>query len=232
MSLYQTQYGDSTVIIPLNIETKEPSTIEITGEFAHLLPGHSKTIGKDGNAYIDDFEGSKTTIDLKAQYAWVIASTPKGQPNLFPEGDLVNDLKNGYNRAKFSWYSINSDFMRNTSVTPTHIKNDPDQQSNHLVREVNEKEIFPNKESATGYPTTLNIANMAFYPEEKGPYNYDAQGIADISDGINADGTLINPSTRWGGIMRRLQTNDFEAANIEYIEEIYTLTLDISLKIF
>jgi len=191
------------------IETKEMSTIEINGEFAHLIPGHSNTIGKDGNAYIDDFEGAKTTIDLKAQYAWVLASTPKGQ-NMFPEGDLVNDLQNGYNRAKFSWYSVSSDLLRNTAATPTHIKNDPDQQSSHLVREVYEKEIFPNKESITGYPTVISVANMAFYPEEKGPYNY--------STDIDSDGRLRNPNSRWGGIMRQLQTNDFEAANIEFIE--------------
>ena len=113
----------------------------------------------------------KTTIDLKAQYAWVIASTPKGQTALFPEGDLINELSNGYNRAKFAWYNVNSDLLRNTSATPSHITNT--NQSNHQVREIYEKEIFPNKESVTGYPTVLSVANMAFYPEERGAYNYD-----------------------------------------------------------
>ncbi|MBN1250830.1 MAG: cell surface protein SprA [Bacteroidales bacterium] len=198
------------------IETKEMSTVEISGEFAQLIPGHSKTIGDQGNAYIDDFEGAKTTIDLKSQYSWVIASTPKGQNDLFPEGELINNLQNGFNRAKFAWYNVNSDLLRNTTATPSHISvND---QSDHLVREVYEKEIFPNKESATGYPTILSIANMAFYPEEKGVYNYDAEGVTGISTGINAEGKLNNPETRWGGIMRRLTTNDFEAANIEFIE--------------
>jgi cell surface protein SprA len=43
--------------IPL-INTKEVSTIAVTGEFAHLIPGNARAISKAGIAYIDDFEGS------------------------------------------------------------------------------------------------------------------------------------------------------------------------------
>jgi len=196
------------------IETKETSTIEVSGEFAHLIPGHSKTIGKDGNAYIDDFEGTKTSIDLKAQYAWALASTPKGQLDLFPEGN-TDSIYNGFNRAKLAWYNVNTDLVRGTSATPPNVTvND---QSNHFVREVPEKEIFPFKESITGFPTILNVFNVAFYPNERGPYNYDVEPSS-YSSGVNPDGTLAMPETRWGGIMRDIQTNDFEAANIEYIE--------------
>jgi len=199
------------------LETKEMSTIEVSGEFAHLIPGHSKTIGKEGNSYIDDFEGTKTSIDLKTHYSWVIASTPKGQPDLFPEGDLVDDTRqNGFNRAKIAWYNINTDMVRNTSATPPNITQ-TDKQS-HLVREIPEREIFPNKESITGFPTILNVTNIAFYPKEKGPYNYDVTAVSGISAGIDQDGFLLNPESRWGGMMRKLQTNDFEATNIEFIE--------------
>ncbi len=198
------------------IETKETSTIEVNGEFAQLIPGHSKTIGKNGNSYIDDFEGTKTSIDLKTQYSWVIASTPRGQPDLFPEGDLFNNLENGYNRAKIAWYNINTDLLRTTGATPPNITRQ-DQLSN-LVREIPEKEIFPNKESYTGYPTILSVTNIAFYPNEKGPYNYDVAGVPGISSGMDENGNLLNPQSRWGGIMRQLQTNDFEASNIEFIE--------------
>ncbi len=198
------------------IETKETSTIEVNGEFAQLIPGHSKTIGKNGNSYIDDFEGTKTSIDLKTQYSWVIASTPRGQPDLFPEGDLLNNLENGFNRAKIAWYNINTDLLRTTGATPPNITRQ-DQLSN-LVREIPEKEIFPNKESYTGYPTILSVTNIAFYPNEKGPYNYDVAGVPGISAGMDENGNLLNPQSRWGGIMRQLQTNDFEASNIEFIE--------------
>ena len=35
---------------------------------------------------------------------------------------------------------------------------------------------------------------------------------------LNSDGTLLQPETKWGGMMRKIDTNDFEQANIEYIE--------------
>ena len=39
-----------------------------------------------------------------------------------------------------------------------------------------------------------------------------------MTTGFNQDGTLKNPRSRWGGIFRRMDTSDFEAMNIEYIE--------------
>jgi cell surface protein SprA len=193
--------------IPL-IETKEPSTITFSGEFAHLIPGHSRAIEKDGNAYIDDFEGSETTIDMKSFAAWSIASAPVGY---FPEAELINDLRYGFGRARLAWYIIDPLFLRNNSLTPEHIKNNPDLQSSHYVREVFENDIFPEKETPNNIPTNISILNLAYYPTERGPYNFD-----DVN--VNPDGSLANPEDRWGGIMREIQSNDFEAANIEFIE--------------
>ena len=200
------------------LETKEISSLTVTGEFAHFVPGHPKSITKEGAAYIDDFEGSQSTIDLKNVGTWFLASTPQLQPDLFPEGDLVNDLTFGFNRAKVAWYVIDPLFIRSgsNSLKPPHITTDD--QSNHYVREVLETEIFPNKQSATGQATTVSVLNLAYYPTEKGAYNYDVAGAPGISSGINDDGTLADPETRWGGIQRRIETTDFEAANVEFIE--------------
>ncbi|WP_461636514.1 T9SS outer membrane translocon Sov/SprA [Labilibaculum euxinus] len=200
------------------IETKEPSSIAVEGEFAQLVPGHNKAIGSSGTAYIDDFEGTETSIDMKSLSSWVLASTPQNNEALFKEGNLNNDLAYGYNRAKLAWYVIDPLFLRNSSATPGHIKSDKDQQSNHFVREIFEEEIWPNKERASGVPTNISVLNLAYYPEEKGPYNFDVDGQAGISQGMNPDGTLKAPESRWGGIMRKIETNDFEAANIAYVE--------------
>lgn len=197
--------------------TNTPSTIDMEAEVARLIPGHSRVIEKSGNAYIDDFEGTKTTIDLKARQAWVMASTPQNQNNLFPEGNLTNDRSQGFNRAKLAWYIIDPLFLRNNSLTPDHIRNNPNLQSNHFVREVYEKEIFPAKESPVGEPTNIPVFDLAFYPEERGPYNYDTSPTG-FSAGVNPDGTLANPESRWGGIMREIETSDFETSNIEFIE--------------
>ncbi len=198
------------------IETREISTISFQGEFAHLIPGHSRALGSAGVSYIDDFEATKTTIDLKTPSAWVISSTPEGQP-MFPESSLTNDLAYGYNRALLAWYVIDPLFLRNTNATPGHIRSNPDLQSSHFVREVFERELFPARETPSGIATNIPVLNLAYYPDERGPYNYDVQP-SQYSAGINADGRLANPETRWGGIMRSLFTTDFEAANIEYVE--------------
>jgi cell surface protein SprA len=192
--------------IPL-ISTREPSNITLTGEFAHLIPGHSRAISKQGIAYIDDFEGSQTSIDMKNFAAWVYSSTPAGR---FPEGTLVNNRLYGYNRAKFAFYVIDPLFLRNNSLTPPHIKNDPNSQSSHFVEEVFETDIFPNKENPSGVPTNISVLNVAYYPQERGLYNY--------SPDVDASGNLLNPRQRWGGIMREILTNDFETSNVEFIE--------------
>ena len=197
--------------------TSTPSNINFEGEFARLIPGHSKVIAESGTAYVDDYESTKTSISLKARQAWMMASTPQYQSDLFPEGGMTNKLEYGMNRAKLAYYIIDPMFLRNTSMTPDYIKNDKDMQSNHYMREVFEQEIFPAKETPQGQPTNIPVFDLAFYPKERGQYNFDT-GNSPLAAGINSDGTLKAPETRWGGIMRKIETSDFETANIENIE--------------
>ncbi|HNV52334.1 MAG TPA: cell surface protein SprA, partial [Tenuifilaceae bacterium] len=193
------------------IETKEKSTITFDAEFAHFIPGHSRAIGKAGTVYLDDFEGSNSSIPMVAFSDWRLASTPQGQPVLFPEASLNNDLRHGFNRARLAWYYIQPLFLRNEGSTPSYIRNSDKYQGSHWVREIYEKELFPNKNTPQGQPTNITVLNMAFYPDERGPYNFDTQNV-------DADGKLLNPENRWGGVMRGLGTTDFETSNIEYIE--------------
>ena len=199
------------------LETKIPSSISFFGEFAHLIPGHSRAISNAGNSYIDDFEASEIPLDLKSFNAWSIASIPQGQDLLFPESRFNDNPVSGYNRAKIAWYVIDPLLLRNGSSTPEHIKQNPDEQSSHFVREIFENEIFPYRESPSGIPTNITVLNLGYYPDEKGPYNYDTDpGL--YSRGMNSDGKLNDPESRWGGIMREVLTSDFETANIQYIK--------------
>ena len=194
------------------LETKEISTITVSGEFAKLIPGVQSALLQDGTAYLDDFEGSETPFDLRSPaFNWSLASTPQGQPDIFPEGNTLNDLSYGFKRANLAWYNIATTFFREDTYTPEHIKDDDEQLSNDCVREVDLKEIFPERQQQAGLPTNVSTLDLAFYPKEKGPYNYNV-------DELNADGTLANPETKWGGIMRKIDQNDFEATNIDYIE--------------
>lgn len=200
--------------LPL-ISTKAPSSITAQGEFAYLHPGHNKAIGKTGNSYIDDFEGTQSAIDIRSPQSWSLASVPQGQPTRFPEAS-ADSLYSGVNRAKFCWYVIDPLFLRpDNSLRPDHITTAD--QSDHRVREVLETEVFPNKQPPSGQPMNISMLDLAYYPGERGPYNFDVKPTP-YSSGLAADGSLVNPATRWGGIQRRIETNDFEAANIEYIQ--------------
>ncbi|WP_291857093.1 cell surface protein SprA [Marinilabilia sp.] len=209
---YYTESNALTSLIdklPL-VETTTPSSISFEGEFAQLIPGHPNVIDKEGTSYIDDFEGSEIPIDIKNWTAWKLASAPQGQPDMFPEAANINDLSYGFNRAKMAWYVIDPLFLRNNNLTPGHLRQNSEQQSSHFVREVYEKEIFPYRESAYGEPTNIPVLNLAYYPDERGPYNFDTN--------LTQEGKLENPNQRWGGIMREIQQSDFESANVEYIE--------------
>lgn len=200
------------------INTDAPSMVTFNGEFAHFLPGHSKTIGQTGTSYIDDFEGTKSTIDLKMVTSWALASTPQGQTQagMFPEAGTATGLAYGKNRAKLAWYIIDPIFYDQGNLRPPNI--DKQEISKDEVRQILEKEVFPAKETPNGYPSNIAVFNMAYYPSERGPYNYDVDAIGGITAGMDANGNLKEPDTRWGGIMRQIETSDFEATNIEYIE--------------
>ena len=197
--------------LPL-ISTKEKSTFTNVTEFAHLIPGHQKSIGESGTAYIDDFEASRIGIEIKNPGAWYLSSTPT-DPDLLI-GNILGDysLQTNFFRSKISWYTIDPLFYRSNSITPDHIKDDLEQLSNHFVREVLEKEVFPNKDPDIGSQiTNLATLDIAFYPDKRGPYNFNYSNFDEY-------GNLKNPKNNWGGITRKLETNDFEAANVEFIE--------------
>ena len=186
----------------------QPSQISFTGEFAQLIAGEASGV-QDNASYIDDFENTENAIDVSSPTSWVLSSVP----SMFPEQSDNTTLQSGYNRALLAWYTIDPLFTRrSSSLTPSHIRSDLEQLSNYYVREVNTRELFPNRNDNTysGATSTLSILNLAYYPSERGPYNFNPN--------LNYDGTLPSPERHWGGMMRKLDTSDFETANIEYIE--------------
>ena len=189
------------------MHTKVPSSVNFSGEFAQLLPGSPSVLNyagaKNGTSYLDDFENSQSIIDVKSAPSWQISGTPQ----LFPEASLYNNLNYGFNRARLAFYNIDPIFYTSSGSLPLS----KTQLSNHYTRQVLQTEVFPYKQSVTGQPLSLSTLDLAFYPTIRGPYNY-------TTTGINPDGTLQNPTARWGGIYRGIITNDFQALNVEYIE--------------
>lgn len=216
---YNTESGFLTTLVdklPF-VNTKVKSHLSVDAEFAKFQPGVSK--GAGGKAYLDDFEGSKISIDMKSVAAWKLASTPQSRDkgsDEFPEWN-GDGLEAGYNRAKLAWYVVDPMFYRMSTATPGHIRSDKEMRSNHYTREVRQNEIFPDKDIAVGDVNIVPALSLAYYPDERGPYNYDVEA-GKYSKGVSRNGKLNNPETRWAGVMRAVTAPDFEAANVQYIE--------------
>jgi len=197
------------------VEATVPSKIAFDGEFAQMLPGHYKNEYGGGYSYLDDFESSRSRISVRDPYAWTLASIPYDRDNFTEINKAIasnNILEYGKNRALLSWYYIDNLFTRkNSSLVPQHIKSDKEQLSNHYVREVRVRELYPNRDGSYNETSTIPVLNLSFYPEQRGPYNLDA-------DSINDEGKLLYPKNRWGGMTRKIDSKDFETSNVEYIE--------------
>ncbi|XVJ64699.1 MAG: cell surface protein SprA [Lacibacter sp.] len=202
--------------------TKQVSTINLYGEGARIFPSTARQIrpekGGGGLVYLDDFEGTRNGIDLRFPFiAWTLASTPYQSKDrfgteLFPEAGLINQLDYGYNRAKLAWYNIEPVLQERRSPNNPY-SNNLNELSDPRVRFVNRVEVFPQATPDLGQNQLITF-DLAFYPTDRGPYNYDAR-----PGSINgANGKLLNPRRRWGGIMRAIDQIDFETNNIEFIE--------------
>lgn len=187
-----------------NIDTDVESNLSLRGEFAYLIPGSPKVADFDGKTtvYVDDFEGSQTFLDIKAPLSWQLASTPI---------DFGGELENNnpaynYNRAKLAWYTIDPVFY--STQRPQGITNDD--LSSFATRRLFINEIFPDTDIVQGQTQALFSLDLSYFPSERGPYNFNPE-----TGGTN---TLPNPSSRWAGITRSLNTTDFEKSNVEFIQ--------------
>ncbi len=192
--------------------SKEMSTITAVGEAAYLQPGHPPQIGKgsSGTIYIDDFEGSTSSVDLRFPItSWALASTPANN-GLFPEANLNDSLPYGYNRAKFAWYNIEPT-LQDKTASNNPVKNYQDFSDPRIVP-VNITQLFPTITPEFGQAQLITF-DVSYFPTQKGPYNFDTR-----PGSLTPTGDLANPKSRWGGIMRAIDQTDFETSNVQYIE--------------
>ncbi|MEQ8809237.1 MAG: cell surface protein SprA, partial [Imperialibacter sp.] len=192
------------------VDTKEPSRITFTGEVAQINPGTSNEVGGEGTSYIDDFESAVTPYNMGNFQAWKLGATPQTPGNRFDLSNQTADkLGSAFKRAKIAWYVIDNVFYRNggPNSPPNITEKDKD---NHYVAGIIPQEIYSQR-SRNIVNTNEPIFDIAYFPSERGQYNYNPD--------LDTDGLLKNPESNWGGITRAITSDvDFDKTNVEYIE--------------
>ena len=186
-----------------NLDTDVPSSLSVRGEIAFLKPDTPKADRFQGEStiYVDDFEGSQSTIDMRSPYSWSLASTPeKNTRSTYDFNGSANDMSYGFKRAKISWYTIDPVFF---TQKPSGITNDD--LSFNTTRRIFSEELYPLTDIAQGQSQVINTLDLSYYPSDRGPYN-------------NSLNVGTNPTTNFGGIMRSLNSTNFEQGNVEYIQ--------------
>lgn len=196
-----------------NIDTDAPSNFSFRGEVAMLQPGTSKIDRLNGEStiYVDDFEGSQSTIDMRAPLSWFLSTVPRfpesPRPGTAPYEFNSNStsLDYGYKRAKLSWYTIDPTLY---VESPDGV--DSDNISLNKTRRIFNGELFPTVDVPVGQTQVINTFDLSYYPQERGPYNYNPAAAATDQ--------LPNPDQNFGGITRAINSTNFEQGNVEYIQ--------------
>jgi len=197
-----------------NVDTDVPSNISFRGEVAYLRPDAPAANGFQGQStiYVDDFEGSQTTIDIRSPLSWNLSSVPLWKSGVSYNNFGLTDgqepdysLADGFKRARLAWHTIDPIFY--TTQRPTDISEADMTVDN--VRRVYIQELYPNNDIAAGQTTVVNTFDLTYYPSERGPYNF--------STSANGN-TLPNPNDNFGSIMRSISSTNFEQGNVEYIQ--------------
>lgn len=202
--------------IPL-LQTRAASSVDVSGEWAQLRPGVAQTSAvqraidnnelfpdeERGLAFIDDFEGSRSTISFLNPGRWSLASSPYALPGYDADMDNADQsvetrAERSDRRAQFSYYMIPTTLSRGGMFFPESA-------------EVLVEDVFPNRQTSTQEQRTLQTLDIYYNPEERGPYNYN----------MNLRDLLENrPEDTWGGMTAVLPggLGDFTQQNVEFLE--------------
>jgi cell surface protein SprA len=193
-----------------NIETEVASNFSLRGEFAYLQPGSPRgdNFQNTTTSFVDDFEGSQTKISMLNPDPWKLSSVPigfRGPNDQNGNFDANNDLSINDYRAQLNWHAIDPIFY--SSQRPEDITDED--VSDWRARRVLINELFPNTDLVPGQLQTIFTLDLDYRPDQRGMYNYNPAAT---------DNTLPNPDDNFGGIMRGMQTTNFERANVEFVE--------------
>jgi len=204
------------------IQTRAPSSIHVTGEFAQLRPGASETIAFErsrkeldkqnrdfksdelqGISYLDDFEGFEITYSLKQPGAWRLTAAPDSIGRVSSSMNTVLDdsLRTNW-RGTLGWYTLNQNVLAELKMP-----------LDASVARVHIADVFPNRDITGEVDPYIQTLDYYYDPFQRGPYNY----TTDLRE------FLDNPRDTWGGITQRIPEGytDFGDKNIEFIEFVF-----------
>ena len=203
--------------LPL-LQTRADSDIRISGEFAQLRPDVAQTRAvsramdrgelyadeERGLSFIDDFEGSKTSINFLSPGRWNLAAAPHAVPGYDFDMDVEDNstdarVARSDMRGKFSWYMIPVNISRITDAarTPESLP-------------ISVSDVFPNRE-VLRQEDRLQTLDIHYDPRKRGPYNYNPN-LRDLLE--------IRPEDTWGGMTAVLPSglDNLRQNNIEFLE--------------
>jgi len=202
--------------LPL-IETKAPSSINFSGEFAQLKPGVAQTNAvqaaidanrlypdeEQGVSFIDEFEGSKTSFNFASPTRWSLAAAPAAIPGydtdlgLAPTS-LLSKIERSDMRSQFAWYTI-----------PINVSSIIDVPRTRETRLIQVSDVFDRQ--TLQQDNFLNTLDIYYNPTTRGQYNYNRQ-LKNLLEN--------EPDKTWGGMTTTLPQGleNLTLNNIEFIE--------------
>ena len=215
--------------LPL-VQTREESELSVSGEFAQLRPGHTKTEAyeqtvdevesspedsyaadeRNGVSYVDDFEGFENTFSLREQLrSWQVSAAPDSISPML-DGSRTGGAgarARSWWRGGFGWYQLNDQIKDNLSGKV--VQRGPEEATELL----DVREVFVGRDTRGSANPTLRSLDVYFNPWRRGPYNY-------LDGGDNLTEFYRNPTRVWGGITRQLPEGytDFSVQNVEFVE--------------
>lgn len=212
--------------VPL-LQTKTMSNISFTGEFAQIHPGVAQTNAvsdavrrgilygdeERGVSFIDEFEGSKTSISFMSPGRWKLATAPDAIPGVDPQcyGNLASPNNCGADqgipsrilrtdhRSNFTWYTVPISLGRITGASRT-VESLP----------IAVTDVFPDRD-VLRQDNILQTLDVWYDPTSRGPYNYN----------MDLRNLLENrPNDTWGGMTAVIPSglDDLTQNNIEFLE--------------
>ena len=211
--------------LPL-VQTRAPSALSVSGEFAQFRPGHTTTDafqttrdslrgrGRDfssdelnGISYIDDFEGFENTFSLRQPGAWQLSAPPDSIARVPADvAGLTDDSLRTTWRGTFAWYQLNQNIVEQLSGKASSF----DDEAARILRI---DEVFPERDISGEIDRSLTTLDLYFDPQSRGPYNYTTK----------LDAFIRNPKDVWGGFTQRIPEGytDFNLQNVEFVEFIF-----------